>query len=183
MDDKTFYTLITTILLAIIGIGAKYWNDLRIVQRKDRLERVNDQLKMLYGPLFALEQAGDMAWKAFRTLYRPGKHFFINPPPSEEEAAAWRLWMREVFMPLNIQRETIIIENMHLLREGRMPDCFLNLCAHVAAYKPVLKNWEEGDFSQHLSIINYPVPTLRKYIESSFNALISEQISLLGKLR
>ena len=182
MDDKTFYTLLVSILLAILGMAVKYWNDLRIAQRKDRLERVNLQLRDLYGPLYALDLAASVAWASFRSKYRPGGSFFGRAPkPTSEELIAWRLWMREVFMPLNLRMEERIVSQAHLVVGGKMPDCFIELCAHVAAYKTVLKRWDSGDFTDHVSVINYPVESLRRYVHESYFSLLAEQQTVLGR--
>lgn len=50
MPVTTVWALMIPIIVAILGIIAKYWNDLKIAQRKDRLERVSQQLRQLYGP-------------------------------------------------------------------------------------------------------------------------------------
>ena len=48
MDDKTFYTLLVSVVLAIVGLMGSYVNDLRVAERKDRLERINSQLAERY---------------------------------------------------------------------------------------------------------------------------------------
>jgi hypothetical protein len=182
MDGKTIATLIVTIVIAFIGFIVKYINDVAVARRKDKLERVNLQLKNLYGPLYATLQASEITWRAFRSSYRPGKAFFgTEPPPTDEELAAWRLWMAEVFMPLNLRLEKTIVENGDLIIEKEMPECFLRLCAHVAAYKPVLKKWESNDFSEHSSVNNFPTD-LSQYVESSYSYLKNRQEALLGEL-
>jgi len=181
MDLKTIVTLSVTILVAAAGYLFKYLNDLKLSQRKDRLERVDRQLRELYGPLFALDRASTMAWTAFRSRYRPGEAFWgTASSPTEEEAAAWRLWMTEVFMPLNLEMTQIITERADLLEESEMPDVLLELCAHVYAYKPVIREWEQGDYSLHTSIINFPM-ALRDYTSESYVRLKREQARLLGK--
>ena len=50
--------IVVSVLVALIGYVVKYFNDLRLAQRKDRLDRVSHQLSDLYGPLFALNAAG-----------------------------------------------------------------------------------------------------------------------------
>lgn len=180
MDEKTVYTLSVSILLALLGIAAKYWNDLRVAQRKDQLDRINLQLRDLYGPLYALDQAGLEAWRAFRSRVRPGGPFFSDSdPPSKDDLAAWRLWMTEVFMPMNVRMETIITANTHLVVQGEMPQGFKELIAHVSAYKAVLKAWTQGDHSEHLSVIPYPT-AIRKYLSDSYFDLIRQQQKLLG---
>jgi hypothetical protein len=54
-SDKT---VAFAILSGVIGFFAKGLYDLWATRRKERLDRVNQQLKLLYGPLFALNQAG-----------------------------------------------------------------------------------------------------------------------------
>lgn len=182
MDDKTVITLIVTIVLAFVTLLAKYINDVIIAQRKDRLERVNQQLKNLYGPLYAINEASQVAWKEFRLIYRPGKSFFgTQPPPNNEELKAWQLWMSEVFMPLNLKMEKIIVENGDLIIEKEMPEYFIKFCAHVAAYKPVIKKWELGDYSEHTSFSNFP-EGFREHIKKSFQHLKNEQSRLLSSL-
>jgi hypothetical protein len=182
MDDKTIVTLAVTIGLTFIGYIVKYLNDVSVARRKDKLERINQQLRNLYGPLYTTTQANGSAWRAFRSRYRPGKSFFgSQPPPNEEELAAWRLWMSEVFMPLNLRLEKIIVENGDLIIEEEMPACFLNLCAHVAAYKPVIKRWESGDYQEFLSLSLFP-DDLGRYAEVSYTQLKGEQAKLLGTL-
>lgn len=182
MDLRTLLPLLIPITLAFIGIAATYFNNLASARRKDRLERINNQLKNLYGPLLITEQSASAAWSAFRRRYRPQKHFFgEGEPPTEEELAAWRLWMSEVFMPLNLRMEQIVLGNADLIEDSSMPESFLHLAAHVASYKPLLKRWQSQDYSQHQPLLNFPSQTLREYVERRFVELKSEQARLLGK--
>jgi len=172
--------LTNAFLLAVLGYLAKYVNDLRLARRKDRLDRINRQLSELYGPLFACSMASGIAWSAFRTRYRPGGAFFSpSAPPTQAELEAWRAWMTEVFMPLNLRMEQAVTGHADLLREATMPQCLLDLCAHVAAYKPVLAAWAAGTYTEHTSVINFPTD-VREYAEKNFKELKAEQTSLLG---
>ena len=183
MDGKTIATLIVTILVAFVGLIVKYLNDISFARRLARLERINLQLRNLYGPLYAIDQATHIAWKAFRSRYRKNQSFFSrNPPPTEADLTAWRLWIREVFMPLNLVMEKAIVENADLIIENEIPDCFLKLIAHIAAYKPVLKKWQDGDYTEHLSMSGYP-KDLRPYVETSYIKLKDERTTLIGKMK
>jgi len=170
--------------VAVVGFGVKYWNDLAIARRRDQLERTNQQLRLVYGPLYAIDRAQTEAWLAFRSLHRPRKKSYwkSEPPPTEADAVAWRLWMTEVFMPMNLRMEGIIVENADLFEEETMADCLLALCAHVAAYKAVLKQWERGDYSTHVSVIDFPQQQLAEYVESRFARLKRRQMKLLHRL-
>jgi hypothetical protein len=183
MDGKTIATLIVTVAVAFVGLIVKYLNDIAFARRKDRLERINLQLRNLYGPLYAIDQATNIAWKAFRSRYRKDQAFFgSNPPPTEADLAAWRLWMLEVFMPLNLVMEKAIVENADLIIENEMPDCFLELIAHIAAYKPVTRKWQDGDYSEYLSMSAFP-KGLRPYVETSYIKLKNDRATLIGKMK
>jgi len=99
MDSKTVATLVVTVVLAFIGYLIKYLNDVAVARRKDRLERINLQLRNLYGPLYALEQATGIAWDALSKRYPNVDRPDFAPPSTEDDLADWRLWMSEVFMP------------------------------------------------------------------------------------
>lgn len=183
MDWKTWLAPSVTVGVALLGFAVKYLNDIKIAQRKDRLDRINQQLKLLYGPLYAIDQAGNTAWEAFREKNRPGGSYWSStPPPTESEKEVWRLWMREVFMPLNLRLEKTIVENADLLIENKMPESLLLFIAHVSAYKAVLRRWENNDYSEHISLVNYPRQEVRTYAEESFADLKHEQERLLGLL-
>src|SRR5215813_6894073 len=180
---KLVLPLVVSILLALVGYAAKYLNDLSIARRKDRLDRVNHQLTDLYGPLLALTSASNAAWETFRSMHRPTGGFWSDsPPPTPQEAAAWRLWMTEVFAPLNIRMVDIVLAHADLLEGEDMPPCLLELAAHVFAYKPVLKNWEQQDFSEHRTPLNFPREALMAYVTASFAHTKREQSYLLGRL-
>ena len=181
MDAKTLATLTVTILLALAGYTVTYRNTLRLTKRKERLERVDRQLRELYGPLYALTESGDKSWKAFRVqVGRPtGSFWDATPPPNEQERAAWRLWMTNVLMPVNARIESVIIEHADLLEGNEMPPCLLDLLAHFAAYQAVLKAWEAKDYSRHISVIDYPTE-VNRYAKEEYLKLKALQQSLIG---
>ena len=182
-----------TIGLAIVGLIAKYINDLRITNKKANLDtkksqldselnRVNEQLQHFYGPLKALNEASEIAWIGFRKKYRPHtQHYFSNKEmPNDVELEAWRLWMSIVFMPNNNKMFEIIISRLDLLIEDEMPESLKLLCAHVSAYKTVMVKWENGDYSEHTSIVNFPAHEVKKYTDISFSNLKKKQRQLFG---
>jgi len=179
----TFITAIVTIFVALIGYLVTYWNNIRLSQRTDRLNRINKQLAEFYGPLYSLVDTDNQAWGAFRSKYRPGRPFFgTNPPPTDNDLEAWRLWMTTIFMPRNLQMYELIVSKADLLIEADIPDCLRALSAHVASYEAVMKQWENNDFSEHSPVINYPAQELIEYSSQSFTYLKKEQEKLLGKV-
>lgn len=182
MNTTLLFTTAVTIALAFIGYLATYLNNLRLAQRKERLERVNRQLGELYGPLFALTQASNRAWTAFRSKYRPGQAFFDGvTTPSEDELKAWRLWMTTIFMPANSRMYELVLSKSDLMIESRMPTCLLDLCAHVASYQTVMARWEQNDYTEHVALLEYPTESLTEYVSHAFEQLKGEQQRLLGQ--
>ncbi len=184
--DATEVVALVGVCAAVIGYFVKYWTDLKIEQRNDRLERINRQLNEFYGPLLALTRSSGESWQAFRKRYRPGGGSFwkSDPPPTREDAVAWRLWMTTVFMPLHQRMVELVLDNAALIEEPEMPPCLLAMCAHVAGYQAVLKEWETGEISvareDNISIVNFPGEELADYAAAAFSRLKAEQASLLG---
>lgn len=174
-------TVAFAILGGVIGFLAKGVYDLWVAKRKDKLERLNQQLKLFYGPLYALNQAGGLSWKAFRSKVRPGGSFFRHDPaPNPEELSQWRYWMSTVFQPINEEMFSLITKNADLLIEDDLPKSLQLFCAHVAAYKVVIERWNKNDFSEHVSVTDYPTEEVTEYVGKSFRYLKSKQRSLLG---
>jgi hypothetical protein len=74
-----------------------------------------------------------------------------------------------------------VTRHADLLDETEVPNCLLTLVAHVAAYQAVIKGWEEGDYSQVTSLVEFPRESLQNYIEDSFRKLKQRQAKLLGE--
>ena len=183
MEPTFFITTTVSILLALSGYLFTWFSGRRNQQKRDQLERVNKQLSELYGPMFALVESSDIAWRAFRTQHQPNSRFFSDKmPPSEEDIIAWRRWMRTVFMPINTQMYYIIQNHADLLIESEMPKCLLLLSAHVSSFKAVIDQWTDGDFSQHESLVEYPSESLNQYVTVSYKKLKAEQAELIGLL-
>jgi hypothetical protein len=109
---------------------------------------------------------------AFRSIYRPGGGtYWLDPanPPTPEEAKAWRIWMKDVFMPLHDQLRKAIVEHADLLEESDMPQVLLDYCAHVETYRGVIQQWEGNEFSRHISANLYP-PELDEYARTRYKA-------------
>ena len=171
--------LTTTVALAAVGYVVTYANSVRLENRKTRLKHLSDQIQYLYGPLFSLSHASQQAWRSFRSRHRPGRPFFEpGDPLSADELWAWRLWMVEVFMPLNLQMEKVIVDNAHLIEGAEMPQPFTDLLAHVEVYRIVLRKWTLNDLSEHTAYLEYP-KALDTYVAETYHALTRQQTKLL----
>lgn len=176
--DLTGAAALVGVCVAAIGYVVKYRIDFKLAQRDDPLARINRQLSEFYGPLLALTRSGEESWKAFRRRYRPGEGSFWRggPPPSAEDAAAWRRWMTTVFMPVNERMTEIVLNSADLIEEPEMPPCRLAPCAHVAGYQAIVKKWESGE----ISVVNFPNQELSGHAAVAFGRPKAEQNALLG---
>ncbi len=179
--------VIVTILIAITGYIFTYLHNKRITERNARFERINNQLRNLYGPLYAELTSGQVMWQAFVQKHWPkhNQNAFFNDThqTTDSEKAIWRHWMRVVFQPHNEHIEKIILENADLLQGDDFPASFIDLISHVGTYKAVIKKWEEGDFSEHTSICNFPGKELMENVEPIYKDLRKKQKELLGLLK
>ena len=177
MNLNTALTLLVTVGLALIG----YLYALFLARRKDRLKRINRQLSDLYGPLYALSSTGAHVWTSFRSQHRPHKGSFWKPgsPVDDKDADAFRLWIRSVFMPLNRQMMDLVVNRADLLEGTEIPDCLLDLCAHISSYEALLVQWEKGDHTMNEPIVNFPRRELRDFAEKEFRRLKKEQDAIL----
>ena len=185
--DGTEIVALVGVVVAVIGYFVTYRTNLRLAQRNDRLERINRQLSEFYGPLLALTRASGQSWQAFRQRYRPpGSESFwkSDPSPTREDAIAWRLWMTTVFMPVHQRMMDLVLSRADLIEEPDMPPCLMALCAHVAGYQAVLKEWETAEISvareDNISVVNFPGQELAEYSATTFGRLKAEQAELLG---
>jgi hypothetical protein len=88
--------------------------------------------------------------------------------------------MTTVFMPLNLEMERLVLQNVDLLFGEEMDESLLDLCAHVEAYKAVIERWKQRDYSVHTTRLNFPGEALRKYVKQRFVELKREQERLLS---
>lgn len=167
--NQVFWSTIVTIFLAFLGYLATYLNNLRLSQRKDKLDRINRQLSDLYGPMYSLTYASNMALQGYFS-----KHSTVM-----EATPDFRLWMNTVFMPINMKFYDSILTKSDLLIETEMPECLLSFCVHVTAYQAVLEKWKNNDFSEYLSVVEYP-KDLGRYAQESYAKLKAKQAKLLG---
>jgi len=86
-------------------------------------------------------------------------------------------------MPLDLEMERVVVEKSDLPEESEMPYPLLQPCAHVEANKTVIKRWENNDFSEHTSVINFPARDVAEYVSPKLSELKDEQMRLLGLLK
>ncbi len=175
--------IVVTIVLAFCGYLVTYVLQRIKSNREVQLSKVNQQLRNLYGPLYSTLKANQAIWDEFHEKLWP-KHgqdgyFGDGTNTTKEEEERWRIWMLEVFEPLNARIEKVILENGDLLDESKFPDILVDTLAHIAAYRALYPKWREGDFSVHTSLIDFPMGLLEA-VEPTYHKLLARQRVLSG---
>jgi len=175
--------IVVTIVLAFCGYIVTFALQRIQANREAQLARINLQLRNLYGPLYSTLKANQAIWDEFAKNLWP-KHgeegyFGDGTNTTEEEKERWRIWMLEVFEPLNARIEKVILENGDLLDGSEFPDILVDTLAHIAAYRALYPKWREGDFSYHTSLIDYPMGLLEA-VEPTYLKLLQHQSELSG---
>jgi hypothetical protein len=181
---------------AVVSLAWQTWAKRRDDKRAAQLERLNRQLSELYGPLYALYEAGERNWMLFVVRYshdsRPlAERSFLPsssdtfPPPDAVGLSEYRRRMEQLFMPTNIAMETAIVQHADLLVGKHMPNELSDFLAHVAAAKLLVHRWQKDTpfnfdlWQQHR--VEYPhPPRLKHLIRASFEVLKLKQQQLLA---
>ena len=190
MTTADWLKIVSVIVAAIIAVGGwifTYFNRLAFDRRSANLERINKQLRELYGPLYAQLEASSETWGAFAEKYWPehGKTgYFAGQGDASKltdtEKQRWITWMTNVFQPLNTKTAELIIKNIDLIEGSDIPPSFLSALAHINAYNAILAQWESGDDSEFVSVNNWPYRELMADVKPIFDRLRKQQLKLLG---
>ncbi|KAK9863401.1 hypothetical protein WJX84_008631 [Apatococcus fuscideae] len=172
-----------SILAATAGYLFTYWNSRINKEREAQIDRINEQLRDLYGPLLACVSATQHAFNAMVRQHTPdgSRDEFVravNDHPDGIEGIAYRQWIKEVLQPLNQRASEAITQRADLLESSMMEPLLLQLVAHVSAFKVILRRWEEGHVAER-SAIPYPDKVV-DYAEQEFRKMKTRQAELLG---
>ena len=177
--SKENIAVVVTVVLAFAGYIATYFNGRQLARRREALDLINAQISEFYGPLFIVATVGRIEYLALIEKMGRSPEGKLARPLSSSEFAEWRFWMTQVFMPMNEWCEKLLLEHAYLLRERELPDAIIRFFTHVAAYKPVLKKWQNGDYSEQFSIIDFP-SDIEQYAAAAYRELKAEQLRLIG---
>lgn len=184
MDMGTSLTIIISVVLAIIGFLFSYFNNLSLERKKNRLERINDQLNYYYGPLLAVVQSNQQAWDNFIARYDNNPNFYKkDQSPTPQQVAEFHNWMIAVFMPNNEKLYEIIINRTSLLDEDVIPQVLLDLLAHILEFRMAFESRKDKHTEVAETRSKYPGKELLTYCEKTFEFLKTEQNKLIKSNR
>ncbi|GIF62084.1 hypothetical protein Ais01nite_01190 [Asanoa ishikariensis] len=175
--EPAVVTASASVVVAMIVFVANQVALVRNQQRQARLERVNDQLRELYGPLQALLAVNEHLWRTMRASQLPDHDTRQAGPPTGEESQEWQRWIQHALMPANVRMRDLIVEHADLIVEDDIPPPLQDFCAHVASYEVHLAS--PGGAPQRRALITHPGAPFVTYVRAGFTALKREQATLL----
>lgn len=181
MDLATTLTILVSVGLGVAGYLFTYVNDRSKARRRDQLDRVSRQIRELYGPVYVLSEASNRTWRAFRSTCRPtGSFFDPDEPPTDDDLAAWRLWIVNVFQPTNERLVETVFAHADLLEESEIPPVILQAVAHVQAHRTLIAKWGDSDYTEHAPPLNFPGREIQQWAAEGYQRLKMRQRELLG---
>jgi hypothetical protein len=163
----------TTAVAAVFNYWSTYRVNVSTARRSETLDRLNRQLGTLYGPVRMLRYAGETAFATFKKKYFPDRPelFWKGIEPSDEDYAAWRVWLKFTLMPINKQIERLLLENGDLIEGREIPQPVLDYLAHVSALDAVIAQWDQGNLKDFKSGIRYPTE-FNDHVEKTYKLLL-----------
>ncbi|MGC5561655.1 hypothetical protein ACPYPG_02270 [Streptomyces sp. FR-108] len=164
------------ILVAVLVFVLNQLGQARTERRQAKLDRVNSQLRDLYGPLYALVDVNERIWEALHDAGLPSK----RQREHSTEWEPWHTWVDRALMPANIKMRDLVLNHADLLLDGELSPAVQQFCAHVTSYEVLLST---GTSSGGHALIRHPGSEYVNYVRRSFRRLQTEQSTLLSGAR
>ncbi|MFD8979373.1 hypothetical protein [Streptomyces sp. NPDC059564] len=168
----------TGILIAVLAYVLNQRGEIRRSKRQAHLDRINSQLRDLYGPLLVLVEANERTWDAFRERHLASREEREQAAGlTEEQSRLWRRWVLTVLVPTARQMRDVVLAHGDLFIEDEIPQLVLDFCAHVSSYEVAIVEWEAGEPGDVL--VRHPGKGLARYIRDAYRSLKTAQAEVL----
>lgn len=176
-------TIAVSVLLAAISFVVRNVQSERARVLASREAFLSDQLRLLYGPLYAMSKANDAAYHAFRSTFaHAGLVYDPIADLSAEERGTWMLWTKTVFQPANLRMRDVIERNAHLFSDVQLPPVVIEFLAHTESYQALIETWTDDTAAGHREAAPFP-QEFADYIEREYLRVSSEHARLVGLAR
>lgn len=169
-----------TVVLAICSWLVTYFHAYSSKIYDARLAHLDQQIKHLYGPVYANLTSSAAVWEAFRRKYWPDRPTYFDGNQTEKDEELWRAWIQAVFLPIHQEVKSAILSNVDLFRGNEIPPVATELLAHIHAYEAINLRWERGDYTEHVYATSFPIEAL-PHFKRELEALLKEREVLRGE--
>ncbi|XP_039255317.1 uncharacterized protein LOC120332178 [Styela clava] len=117
------------------------------VQKEIKLNRIQSQIKDLYGPLYGNRLVSDTSYRAVMKSHK-GLKKYLSEARRKKDAEmihCWRSYVWNVLYPLDKAAVDLILNNAHLIAQGEFPKEFEQLLMHAARMEFVMESWKNDD--------------------------------------
>ena len=152
-------------------------------RRTARIRFVEDQLRSLYGPLYAITESNQAIYDKFST----GNAELVGGVATgrrltDEESQARDVWNSSVFQPSNRRMREIIEANAHLFTSKTIPQTVVEFLAHVENWEAILSGRsaeKEFDVQEYAPFpLSFP-----DYVRTEYERVAKQHARLVGRQR
>jgi len=152
-------------------------------RRTSKIRFVEDQLKSLYGPLYAITESNQAIYDKFST----GNAELIGGVATgrrltDEESQAQDVWNSSVFQPSNRRMREIIETNAHLFTSKTIPQTVVEFLAHVENWEAILSGRSAEKECDVLEYVQFPL-SFPDYVRTEYERVSKQHARLVGRHR
>ena len=152
-------------------------------RRAARIRFVEDQLKSLYGPLYAITESNQAIYEKFSV----GNAELVGNVVGGKQltgahAQASDVWSTSVFQPSNRRMREIIETNAHLFTSETMPQTVVDFLAHVENWEAILSGRAAEGRLDVAEYAPFP-PNFPDYIRTEYERVSKRHARLVGRHR
>jgi len=134
--DLTIANLVGGALLVVLSFLANGQLNRMADRRAAKIRFVEEQLKSLYGPLYAISRSNETVYRQFNTEHADIVANVLGDDLSSDHEQSLSVWNASVFQPSNLGMRGIIERNAHLFTTATMPESFFSLVMLSSARRP-----------------------------------------------
>lgn len=155
-------------------------SQITLERRQAQINRIGNQLRLLYGPLCVLVDVNEAIWEKLRESQLPDQATRRSGTPlPQAEHERWKSWRNIAFMPANMRMRDLIIEHADLIIGPSLPSPLRIFCAHVTASEVLISGESDASRVVQGALIGHPGKSYVEYVRQSFADLKAEQARLL----
>ena len=170
--------------------------DLTRLRNENMLARIDFQLGEVFGPLRAILKAtkgsfsnlvsrhtnrdpNNLSAIDIDTMYEKIQENNIDGTLNDVQKD-WMLWIRYILQPQNRIMLNIITTKANGF-DNHIPNCFIEVMAHITEFEVILVKWENKDFSHMITTIPFN-DRVNVYVESEYERLVKKKLKIWKEL-
>lgn len=181
--DLSTVNLVGGALLIVLSFLANGQLNRTANRRSAKTRFVEEQLKSLYGPLYAITQSNQTIYERFQSVNVDlVNNSLMNSEMSTSDELVRSVWNSSVFQPSNLRMRDVVEKNAHLFTATTMPKPVLSFLAHVENWEAVLASHSHESAVSITELIPFP-KEFPDYVKKEYERVSSAHAKLIGRHR